>query len=85
MATELSLAFSGKVSLTDLEVDETIRLALESEGRSADTGSVLAALDRLYDLGYIWSEGSEARLSFGPGIPSLMRYVAGSRGVSLDL
>ena len=81
VAARLSLAFTGRDKLTDLRVDETIRLALESEGRRSDALSVLTARARLHDLGYIWSVGDELNLCFEPGIPSLMRYVLRCSGI----
>ncbi len=83
VAAKLSLAFMDTDELTDLEVDEAIRLALETEGRTADTDAVMAACDRLHDLGYIWSAGDETRPRFLPGIPSLMQYMARSRDLDV--
>ena len=81
VAARLALAFTGRDKLADLRIDETIRLALESEGQRSDTPSVLTARDRLHDLGYIWSVGDESNFCFEPGIPSLMRYVLRSSGI----
>ena len=81
VAAKLSLAFADTDKLTDLEVDAAIGRALESEGRASDPAAVMAACDRLHDLGYIWSSGGESRPSFRPGIPSLMGYMAQSRDI----
>lgn len=83
VAAKLSLAFSAIDRLTDLEVDEAIGLALESQGRASNTESVKAACERLHDLGYIWSEGGESRPYIRPGIPSPMQYMARSRGMDV--
>ena len=76
VAANLSLAFADAGKRTGREVNEAIRVALASEERGSDRKSVMTARDRLHDLGYIWSGGSESRLYFRPGIPSLMRFVA---------
>ena len=83
VAAKLSLVFTESSQRTNLEVNERIRLALESEGRDSDIESVMTARDRLHDLGYIWSAGGEARHSFRPGIPSLMLYVARSEDIDV--
>ena len=83
VAAKLSLAFAETGGRTNLEVNESIRLALESEGRDSDIDSVMTARDRLHDLGYIWSAGGEVRHSFRPGIPSLMLYVARSEDIDV--
>ncbi len=83
VAANLSLAFADASKRTSREVNEVIRLALASEGRGWERTSVIAVRDRLHDLGYIWSGGGESRLTFQPGIPSLMRFVARCRDIDL--
>ena len=83
VAARLALAFADTGRLTDLELEGAIRLALESEGLLCDTDAVMAACDRLHDLGYIWSVGGESRQYFRPGIPSLMQYVARSGDIDV--
>ncbi len=83
VAARLAAPFADADKLTDLEVDETIGLALEREGRGSDRQAVRAARDRLHDLGYIWSSEGEARPYFRPGIPSLMQYMARSRDIDV--
>ena len=81
VAARLALPFADTDMLTDLEVDETIRLALEPEGRASNPAAVMTACDRLYGLGYIWPAGGESGHSFRPGIPSLMPYVERSSNI----
>ena len=84
VAARLSQAFSDGQRRTNREVNEAIGLALESERRDADTGTILTVRDRLYDLGYIWSAGGDPRPSYCPGIPSLMQYIARSADLDAD-
>ena len=84
VAAKLSVAFIDTDMLTDLEVNESIKEALHSEGSGSDTDAVMAARERLHDLGYIWSAGDESRPSYQPGIPSLMQYLAQSRDIKAD-
>lgn len=83
VAAKLAVPFAVNDKLTDLEVDEAIGRALESEGRGSDLQTVRTARDRLHDLGYIWSAEGEVRPYFRPGIPSLMQYVARSRDIEV--
>ena len=53
VAASLSQAFIGHHKRTSRDVNEAIRLALESEGRDSGFETVLTVRDRLYDLGYI--------------------------------
>ncbi len=84
VAAKLSLAFIDNDKLTDLEVDEPIRESLHSEGGGSDRDSVMAARERLQDLGYIWSAVDESRPSYQPGIPGLMQYVAQRGNLNAD-
>ena len=67
VVAKLSTAFVDTDKRAHREVNETIRVALESEGRASDMEAVTTACDRLYDLGYIWSAGVESRRYFRPG------------------
>ena len=84
VATKLSAAFNDSGTLAPREVNETIRAALEAEGRDSGIDGVISACDRLHDLGYIWASGVESRLCFRPGIPSLMQYVARTEGIDRE-
>ena len=84
VAGRLAHAFAGADKLTDLDVDQTIRVALDSEGRNSGSKSVISARDQLYDLGYIRSQGVESPLYFGLAIPSLMHYVARYQGIDVS-
>ena len=68
---------------TGLNLTEEERKALEAEGRPSDSDAVMAACERLNDLGYIWAAGGEARPYYRPGIPSLMQFVARSQEVGV--
>ena len=83
VAAKLALAFADADKLTGSELDETVRLALESQQRASDADAVMTALDRPLDLGYIWPAHGEPRDYVQPGIPSLMEFVARSKDMGI--
>lgn len=78
VAATVSRVYLDADRATPHQVEVAIRTALETTGKRSDKPSIAEVLDRLHDLGYVWSVTQESRHYFEPGIPSLMQFVARS-------
>ena len=81
VAAQLALFFKDGGHRTFREIHRVVKDALASEGRDAGGGATLKVVERLRDLGFIWTETDGGRQHYVPGIPSLLAFVARSEGL----
>ena len=75
-ATAIARAIGNREVLTETEVDEVLKTALDGASLPSGPGDITNVITELHNLGYIWSPGGNLEDRYFPGIPSLMPYVA---------
>ena len=81
VAAKLALFFQDGGHRTFNEIHQVVTDALVSEGRDAGGGGTLRVVERLHDLGFIWTETDGGTQHYVPGIPSLLAFVARTEGL----
>ena len=80
VAAQIALFFQDGAHRTFREIQRVVADALASEGRDAGGGATLKVVERLRDLGFIWTETDGGRQHYVPGLPGLMAFVARTEG-----
>ena len=75
-AAALARAFGNREELTESEVDEVLETVLAGGNLPSGPGDIMELINKLHNLGYIWSPGGNLEDRYFAGIPSLMTYVA---------
>lgn len=75
-AAALAAAFGTREELSESEVGGALKAALVGENLPSSPDDITDLLNRLHNLGYIWSPGGNLSNRYFSGIPSLMTFVA---------
>ena len=75
-AAALAEVFGTREELSESEVGGALKAVLVGENLPSDPDDITDLLNRLHNLGYIWSPGGNLSNRYFSGIPSLMTFVA---------
>ncbi len=75
-AAALAGVFGTREELSESEVGGALKAALVGENLPSGPDDITDLLNRLHNLGYIWSPGGNLANRYFSGIPSLMTFVA---------
>lgn len=68
--------FGTREELSESEVGGALKAVLVGENLPSGPDDITDLLNRLHNLGYIWSPGGNLSNRYFAGIPSLMTFVA---------